>query len=272
MAHPFDPGYCGRAVPDAVRRVPRGGCLPIRPVPPRVGPDLPSRPPRRFGACARHRPGSRAARNHRAPHSGRRSGPPRPGLAGQARRHPKLRVHQHATCTASTAASRPRRGATPSSSTTETAGSKRCSAAARSKPSSRSDRLPTKPGGSGSRIGRATVERRLRRGDRIPRSRKAPPKGTRPSWPLRRRSCCRTGTRPCRPWRRACSTRTWLCHSSSMATNWADGDRVPIPEFDFPAGLPAWMHEQDGWAKRAGTDDLAKRRNITLTVPKGVVA
>jgi uracil-DNA glycosylase len=53
---------------------------------------------------------------------------------------------------------------------------------------------------------------------------------------------------------------------------WADGDRVPIPEFDFPAGLPAWMHEQDGWARRSGTDDFAKRRNITLTVPKGLVA
>ncbi|HRI38071.1 MAG TPA: uracil-DNA glycosylase family protein [Nitrospira sp.] len=54
--------------------------------------------------------------------------------------------------------------------------------------------------------------------------------------------------------------------------NWVDGDRVGIPEFDYPAGLPAWMHEQDGWAKRAGVDDLAKRRNITLTVPKGVIA
>ncbi len=54
--------------------------------------------------------------------------------------------------------------------------------------------------------------------------------------------------------------------------NWVDGDRVGIPEFDYPAGLPAWMHEQDGWAKRAGADDLAKRRNITLTVPKGVIA
>jgi uracil-DNA glycosylase len=54
--------------------------------------------------------------------------------------------------------------------------------------------------------------------------------------------------------------------------SWRDGDRVAIPEFDFPAGLPAWMHEQDGWAKRAGADDLAKRRNITLTVPKGIIA
>jgi hypothetical protein len=53
--------------------------------------------------------------------------------------------------------------------------------------------------------------------------------------------------------------------------SWADGDRVPIPEFDYPAGLPAWMREQDGWAKRVGADDLAKRRNITITVTKGVV-
>jgi len=53
---------------------------------------------------------------------------------------------------------------------------------------------------------------------------------------------------------------------------WVDGDRVAIPAFDFPAGLPAWMHEQDGWARRAGADELAKRRNITITVPKGVIA
>jgi len=52
---------------------------------------------------------------------------------------------------------------------------------------------------------------------------------------------------------------------------WAEGDRMPILERDFPAGLPAWMHEQDGWAKRSGQDDLAKRRNITITVPKGIV-
>jgi len=53
---------------------------------------------------------------------------------------------------------------------------------------------------------------------------------------------------------------------------WADGDRTPVPEDDIPAGLPAWMHEQDGWAARKGKDDLAKRRNITITVPKGVIA
>jgi hypothetical protein len=53
--------------------------------------------------------------------------------------------------------------------------------------------------------------------------------------------------------------------------SWVEGDRMDIPEVDFPAGLPSWMHEQDGWAKRAGEDDLAKRRNITITVPEGIV-
>ena len=52
---------------------------------------------------------------------------------------------------------------------------------------------------------------------------------------------------------------------------WAEGDRPEVPEGDFPAGLPAWMHEQDGWAKRVGADDLRKRRTITITVPKGIV-
>ncbi|NML14955.1 uracil-DNA glycosylase family protein [Azohydromonas caseinilytica] len=55
-------------------------------------------------------------------------------------------------------------------------------------------------------------------------------------------------------------------------TAWAEGDRLPIPEEDFPAGLPAWMHENDGWARRVGSDALAKRRNITLTVPSGVLS
>jgi len=54
--------------------------------------------------------------------------------------------------------------------------------------------------------------------------------------------------------------------------SWADGDRVAIPEFDFPAGLPGWMHEQDGWARRVGADETAKRRNITINVPKGILA
>jgi hypothetical protein len=51
---------------------------------------------------------------------------------------------------------------------------------------------------------------------------------------------------------------------------WAEGDRTAIPEIDMPAGLPSWMHEQDGWAARLGKDSEAKRRNITLTVPAGI--
>ena len=50
---------------------------------------------------------------------------------------------------------------------------------------------------------------------------------------------------------------------------WAEGDRIGLPEFDYPAGLPASMRQQDGWARRAGA--LAKRRTITITITKGVV-
>ena len=53
---------------------------------------------------------------------------------------------------------------------------------------------------------------------------------------------------------------------------WAPGDRLPIPEADIPAGLPSWMHENDGWAARLGADTKAKRRNITITVPTGIVS
>lgn len=55
--------------------------------------------------------------------------------------------------------------------------------------------------------------------------------------------------------------------TTKYGSAFADGDRLPIPERDMPAGLPPWMHENDGWARRSGTDTLAKRRNITLTVP-----
>jgi len=49
-----------------------------------------------------------------------------------------------------------------------------------------------------------------------------------------------------------------------MARGHRSGDR-------FPAGLPAWMHEQDGWARRVGKDDLEKPRSIVIKVPKGIV-
>jgi len=50
-----------------------------------------------------------------------------------------------------------------------------------------------------------------------------------------------------------------------------EGDRAAIPEGDMPAGLPAWMHENDGWARRVGADDRKKRGNITITVPRGAL-
>jgi len=53
---------------------------------------------------------------------------------------------------------------------------------------------------------------------------------------------------------------------------WAEGERPALPEIDFPAGLPAWMREEDRWANRAGKSEIAKRRNITIHVPKGVVS
>ncbi|MGZ4186933.1 MAG: uracil-DNA glycosylase [Solirubrobacteraceae bacterium] len=49
------------------------------------------------------------------------------------------------------------------------------------------------------------------------------------------------------------------------------GERVEIPEFDVPAGLPEWMRSPVDWADRVGRSAAAKRRNITVTVPTGVV-
>jgi uracil-DNA glycosylase len=44
-------------------------------------------------------------------------------------------------------------------------------------------------------------------------------------------------------------------------------DKADIPSFDLPAGIPAWMYDDDGWAKRAGATAADKRANITITVP-----
>lgn len=48
-------------------------------------------------------------------------------------------------------------------------------------------------------------------------------------------------------------------------------DKADIPARDLPPGIPAWMYDDDGWAKRVGAKPIIKRRNITLTVPKGVI-
>jgi len=46
---------------------------------------------------------------------------------------------------------------------------------------------------------------------------------------------------------------------------------VEIPEFDVPAGLPEWMRSPAAWAQRVGATAAAKRANITVTVPAGVI-
>lgn len=51
---------------------------------------------------------------------------------------------------------------------------------------------------------------------------------------------------------------------------WQPEDKVPIPDIDFPPGLPSWMRNQDNWARRVGGNVNAKRRNITITVPTGI--
>jgi uracil-DNA glycosylase len=44
-----------------------------------------------------------------------------------------------------------------------------------------------------------------------------------------------------------------------------------IPAFDLPAGLPAWMQGESGWAARTGATAALKRRTITVEVPDGIV-
>jgi len=45
------------------------------------------------------------------------------------------------------------------------------------------------------------------------------------------------------------------------------GDKGEIPEFDLPAGSPAWMRSLENWAKRTGKTAALKRATITVTVP-----
>jgi hypothetical protein len=48
-------------------------------------------------------------------------------------------------------------------------------------------------------------------------------------------------------------------------------ERIEIPEYDAPAGIPEWMRSPRSWADRVGKTAAAKRRNITITIPAGVV-
>lgn len=54
-------------------------------------------------------------------------------------------------------------------------------------------------------------------------------------------------------------------------TRFKPSDKANIPSRDLPAGTPAWMYANDGWAKRLGKTPTNKRRNITLTVPSRVI-
>jgi hypothetical protein len=49
------------------------------------------------------------------------------------------------------------------------------------------------------------------------------------------------------------------------------GELVEIPEYDTPAGLPDWMRSPAAWAQRVGSTAAAKRANITVTIPPGVL-
>jgi uracil-DNA glycosylase len=49
----------------------------------------------------------------------------------------------------------------------------------------------------------------------------------------------------------------------------APGERIEIPAYDTPAGLPEWMRSPAAWAQRVGSTAAAKRANITITIPPG---
>lgn len=49
--------------------------------------------------------------------------------------------------------------------------------------------------------------------------------------------------------------------------SFAPEDRIEIPEFDAPAGLPEWMRSPVAWAQRVGKTAAEQRSNLTITVP-----
>jgi hypothetical protein len=56
----------------------------------------------------------------------------------------------------------------------------------------------------------------------------------------------------------------------SYGDSFKDEEKPEIPEIDLPPGLPPWMRENDGWARRMGSTPIQKRANITVNVPKGL--
>lgn len=59
--------------------------------------------------------------------------------------------------------------------------------------------------------------------------------------------------------------------NSLYGNAFTDADKGDIPSFDLPAGTPAWMYDDDGWAKRVGETAQKKRASIAITVPTGII-
>lgn len=59
--------------------------------------------------------------------------------------------------------------------------------------------------------------------------------------------------------------------SSLYGSAFADADKADIPSFDLPAGIPAWMYDDDGWARRVGETAKKKRASIAIKVPARVI-
>lgn len=76
-------------------------------------------------------------------------------------------------------------------------------------------------------------------------------------------------------WNEALARLYPLAHADRQAplvaygTSFKPQELVEIPECDVPAGLPEWMRSPAGWATRAGSSAIAKRHNITITIPAG---
>jgi hypothetical protein len=58
---------------------------------------------------------------------------------------------------------------------------------------------------------------------------------------------------------------------SPYGEGFTNADKADIPSADLPAGIPRWMYDNDGWARRVGASVREKRRNITITVPEHVI-
>jgi uracil-DNA glycosylase len=60
---------------------------------------------------------------------------------------------------------------------------------------------------------------------------------------------------------------------SSYGSTWTPADLLPVPERDYPPGLPSWMHQLDSWAVRGVPDHPAdKRRVLTIVMPEGATS